>query len=70
MRSQNSRALGRVAYVNLVHGWAIAEATASEGEVPVQQEQRGEALLPVERLERPVVDLAVDEVEADRRVHR
>ena len=44
----------------------VAEAAAAEREVPVQQKQRGEALLPIERFERPVVLLAVDEVETDR----
>ena len=66
IRSQNSRALGRVAYVNSVHGCGSPRRPRAEREVPVQEKQRGEALLPVERLERPVVHLAVDEVEADR----
>ena len=44
----------------------VAEPAAAEREVPVQQKQRGQPLLPIERLERPVLHLAVDEVETDR----
>ena len=51
IRSQNSRALGRVAYVNSVHGCGSPRRPRAEREVPVQEEQRGETLLPVERLE-------------------
>ena len=66
IRSQNRRALGRVAYENRVHGGTSPRPAGAECEVPVEQEERGQALLPVERLEPPVVDLAVDEVQADR----
>ena len=45
----------------------LGEVAGAGREVPVQQEQRGEALLAVEGPKRPVVDLAVDEVEADGR---
>ena len=45
----------------------LGEVPGAGGEVPVQQEQRGEALLAVERPQRSLVDPAVDEVQPDGR---